>query len=99
MARILTDGGRWEKEITEKRYGRWLIPFFVSQRSSSARLLPEGRKKAQKGLRMSGNGHTENTENTDFNWSLPIELRSTSNATRQYSSKLDTALAAPSVQN
>ena len=37
---------------------------------------------------MSGNGHTDITENTDFNWSLPIELRSTSNATRQYSSKL-----------
>ena len=56
-------------------------------------------RKAQKGLHMSGNGHTDITENTDFNWSLPIELRSTSNATRQYSSKLDTALAAPSVQN
>ena len=40
--------GKVGKEITEKRYGRWLIPFFVSQRSSSARLLPEGRKKAQK---------------------------------------------------
>ena len=40
--------GKVGKEITEKRYGRWLIPFFVSQRSSSARLLPEGRKKTQK---------------------------------------------------
>ena len=62
MAGILTDGGRWEKEITEKRYGRWLIPFFVSQKS-------------QKGLHMSGNGHTDITENTDFNWSLRSKLK------------------------